>query len=568
MHPDKAVAQGVPKEEAEETFKKLQDAYATLSDPAKRKEFDSLDEFDDYLPSTCDAADFFKVFGPAFKRQSKWSEKKAPVLGDEATDFARVQAFYDFWFRFKSWRIFPHPDEEDEEQASGRDERRWIQKHNERLRSKAKKEETKRIREFVDAAWACDPRVAAAHLEKKKHREKNRQAKQEAREQRLAEQRRAAAEARAAKEAELAAAKQREEEQRAREKDEKRQMREFRAHVAKACRARELASNEEIAFLCDTCVLSEFEALATALDGTAGVAAERSAVAGVLEGVRARVAAEEAERAARAAEVGERLANEGQVSHARKLEEMGEWSEEELHLLDKGMKKYPVGTKSRWEAIAAYIRSRTAAEVIVMVKEHLAKGKIPNSLVKDGIVIKEKYKGNLAMKQDADTRDAAFTDVRLPDAKDRADLATPSAAVTSVGEQSGAWTAGQEQALVNAMKTFGKEMADRWDRIAMAVPGKSKAECVARFKELQKAFQEKKKGPAANGDPAEAKEGEAKDSAWSLEEEQRFVKALKTVPKDADGRWEKIAELAGKTPKECKQKFLSLKAAHQKKKEG
>ena len=31
----------------------------------------------------------------------------------------QVDAFYNFWYAFKSWREFPHPDEEDIEQVRG-----------------------------------------------------------------------------------------------------------------------------------------------------------------------------------------------------------------------------------------------------------------------------------------------------------------------------------------------------------------------------------------------------------------------------------------------------------------
>lgn len=34
-----------------------------------------------------------------------------------------VDRFYKFWFGFKSWREFPHPDEEDIEQAECREDR-------------------------------------------------------------------------------------------------------------------------------------------------------------------------------------------------------------------------------------------------------------------------------------------------------------------------------------------------------------------------------------------------------------------------------------------------------------
>jgi len=63
-HPDKAgaaVADEGKKKEIEEHFQKIQDAYETLSDPAKRREYDSTDDFDDTLPSTAHPTEFFKV---------------------------------------------------------------------------------------------------------------------------------------------------------------------------------------------------------------------------------------------------------------------------------------------------------------------------------------------------------------------------------------------------------------------------------------------------------------------------------------------------------------------------
>jgi hypothetical protein len=66
-----------------------------------------------------------QVFGPAFKRNSRWSvTQPVPDVGDEETAYAAVDKFYDFWFSFKSWREFPHADEEDVEQAESREEKR------------------------------------------------------------------------------------------------------------------------------------------------------------------------------------------------------------------------------------------------------------------------------------------------------------------------------------------------------------------------------------------------------------------------------------------------------------
>ena len=54
------------------------------------------------------------------------------------------------------------------------------------------------------------------------------------------------------------------------------------------------------------------------------------------------------------------------------------------------------------------------------------------------------------------------------------------------------WTKDQELALVKALKAIGKDVSDRWGQIAEHVPGKTKAECFRRFKELRQSFREQK----------------------------------------------------------------------------
>ena len=147
-------------------FKAITEAFELLSDGKRRRDFDSLDDFDDSLPpkdyEPSADGDFFAAFAPYFERNSRWSElPNCPLLGDGATPFDAVADFYNFWFSFKSWRDFADADEYNVEEAGFREERRWMERNNEKLRAKKRKAEAGRIARLVELAYAHDPRVKA-----------------------------------------------------------------------------------------------------------------------------------------------------------------------------------------------------------------------------------------------------------------------------------------------------------------------------------------------------------------------------------------------------------------------
>jgi len=72
-----------------------------------------------------------------------------PQLGDANTPDKLVDNFYDFWFRFKSWREHPDEEEHDTESAECREHKRWMERQNAALRSKNKKKEDKRLMTFI-----------------------------------------------------------------------------------------------------------------------------------------------------------------------------------------------------------------------------------------------------------------------------------------------------------------------------------------------------------------------------------------------------------------------------------
>jgi len=187
-HPDKMKAASEKHQEVnDEIFKSIQKAYDVLSDPKKRRGYDSQEEFDDSVPSERQAdratasgkfEDFAKLFEPVFERNARWSNfQPAPKLGDANTPFEQVKKFYDFWWEFKSWREFRSPDEYDLEQAESRDEKRWMEKQNEKMSAPLVRQERARILKLSELAYKKDPRIKKFEQDKEDEKKKKKQAK-------------------------------------------------------------------------------------------------------------------------------------------------------------------------------------------------------------------------------------------------------------------------------------------------------------------------------------------------------------------------------------------------------
>jgi hypothetical protein len=71
------------------------------------------------------------------------------------------------------------------------------------------------------------------------------------------------------------------------------------------------------------------------------------------------------------------------------------------------------------------------------------------------------------------------------------------AAAAAIAAAAGEWSAEQQTALETSLKTFPATLGpERWDKIAEVVPGKLRAECIARYKQVVAALKAKKAAAA------------------------------------------------------------------------
>jgi DnaJ family protein C protein 2 len=466
-HPDKQ--QGLRPEEAEKfrnEFLQIQEAFEVLNDDRTRRMYDSTLPFDDTIPSEKDVANdstFFELFAPAFARNERWSTRRpVPSLGSMESSREAVEKFYDFWFnKFETWRDFSHHDEYDLSHAESRDEKRWMEVQNARIRKKKLSEENARIRKLVELAEKLDPRV-------KKFRHADAEAvAEEKRKRQLEKEERLRIEDEKKKEIERRKLEALMEEEIIREKEKlvKLEIKKIRSEIRQTLNVLDNERfNESLLVLLTTIEKAQamLQRARTALDG------------GQVEEMIAEIIYEKANMS-RTSSVPSIPAPETVTPPScEQFEGSGDWTAEEIQLLTRGMQKYPVGTNRRWEVIQGLVGgSKTVAQVIDMSKLVASK-----KVVEVNQLIQSKTKNYQAATPDVDYERKATA---------------PAQPVNTI-ESNDDWSPDQQKQLEDAMRKFPSSLpaAERWTKIAESVSGKSKQQCVARFKYIRELIAKKK----------------------------------------------------------------------------
>ncbi|XP_038054398.1 dnaJ homolog subfamily C member 2-like [Patiria miniata] len=510
-HPDKRKPKdGVSKPRQsgdDDYFTCITRAWETLGNRTKRRSYDSVDpSFDDSIPSVNNNSkeNFFKEFTKVFKRNARWSKKKrVPLLGDEKATLEEVNKFYNSWYDFDSWREFSYLDEEEKEKGENREERRWIERQNKTARQSRKKEETARIRQLVDNAYACDPRIKRFKEEEKEKKAAEKKAKQEAVRAMQMEKER---EKREAMEAERLAKEKEEEEAKAKAQAAKKEreaakkiLKKERKMLRDICKKNEYYAESDadrvthmadVETLCDRLSAVNLQSLNESLSK-----ADQSAAAEIfskqVSGMHAEMEKERQEDLRKLQEAQSSKGGGGASSGGGK-----NWSNEEVQLLVKAVKMFPAGTVSRYEVIANFINQHSPSGNSKTAKDVINKTK---NLQKLDSAQKEEVNKRAFDKFEQTKGKAKKHDVMAPSERlDVADTAEQKKAAETV-EGPKPWSTDEQKRLEQALKTYPASTKDRWDRIAETVPGRSKKECMLRYKELVEMVKAKKAAQAAVG---------------------------------------------------------------------
>lgn len=151
----------------------------------------------------------------------------------------------------------------------------------------------------------------------------------------------------------------------------------------------------------------------------------------------------------------------------------GLWTDDDFADLIRLMKKYPPGTQERWEKIGQTMR-RPTHEVAHMAHKMKDDGFKPIA------------------KQEEETKDIVADEPKKTKTK-----GGKTGNIEEIPETP--WSQAQQKAFEQALASYPKgTVGDRWEKISKCVPGKTKEECMLRYKNIVDIIKKKKEKPDNN----------------------------------------------------------------------
>ncbi len=311
----------------------------------------------------------------------RWSNiQPVPELGNESSLISDVNAFYNFWYNFDSWREYSYLDEEEKEKGENREERRWMDKQNKAARALRKKEEMQRIRELVDNSYQCDPRITKFKEEEKKKRIQQKLAKQQNIKAKQLEEEKLKREL---EEKERLLKQQKEDEIKAKKDEEKKQKEALKKQIRKERKQievlfekfnyfaeddiRRFENLKEFDKIIKIFALEELIKFRETFESLANEESKKSFFFKQVEELNSKL---EIER--------NKLITQNNSTNGQMNEKSGSkkvWNYDDIQLLIKAVKLFPIGTKDRWAVIAKFINDKSSSGLTRNHRDVLEKAK-------------------------------------------------------------------------------------------------------------------------------------------------------------------------------------------------